>query len=414
MVHIFCNYGAPVLLHSDNGREFVNQVIHALLELWPECKMINGKARHSQSQGSVERCNRDIENMLACWQRDTNSNNWSRGLQFVQYAKNARHHTGIGRSPFMAHMGVEASLGVQKLNLDRDILEGVISEEELDTILPLNNPVDNLVEIEPEVQQDELNTSLNNNELEDAEYVLDNINEPSSVTVTENTENTSNVVESIAVAETEASTAEDLQVCISCGGNFTPSTAASAQHCTGCQGLCHSACITNTLCILCTKQCELMAQRQGAKRKQQEQADKMLERSAKRFKEAEIDDTVLVPIPDIDRGRCEYPNLKAVVLEMHSNGHLWKLGCKSGVLDQWYSRNQFQPTLEKFLTVQDVPMEKEVSLRMAARLESIGGGQGFFKCNCTGNCTTKRCKCFKASVKCNSRCHNQRSCTNKD
>ena len=120
MVHIFCNYGAPVLLHSDNGREFVNQVIHALLELWPECKMINGKARHSQSQGSVERCNRDIENMLACWQRDTNSNNWSRGLQFVQYAKNARHHTGIGRSPFMAHMGVEASLGVQTLNLDSD------------------------------------------------------------------------------------------------------------------------------------------------------------------------------------------------------------------------------------------------------------------------------------------------------
>ena len=140
----------------------------------------------------------------------------------------------------------------------------------------------------------------------------------------------------------------------------------------------------------------------------------MLERSTKRFKEAQVGDTVLVPIPDLDRGRCEYPNLKAIILEMHPNGSMWRLGCKSGVLDQWYSRNQFQPTLEKFMNVEDVDIEKEVSLRAAARAESIGGGQGYFRCNCTGNCKTKRCKCYKDNLKCNSRCHNQRSCCNKD
>ena len=99
---------------------------------------------------------------------------------------------------------------------------------------------------------------------------------------------------------------------------------------------------------------------------------------------------ILVPIPDVDRGRCEYPNLKAIVLESHPEGHLWKLGCKTGVLDQWYSRNQFQPTLEKFMSVSDVSLETEVSLRTAAKQESMGGGQGYFKCNCTGNCQTKR------------------------
>ena len=36
----------------------------------------------------------------------------------------------------------------------------------------------------------------------------------------------------------------------------------------------------------------------------------------------------------------EYPNLKAIVIEAHPSGHLWKLGCKSGVLDQWYNRDQ--------------------------------------------------------------------------
>ena len=78
-----------------------------------------------------------------------------------------------------------------------------------------------------------------------------------------------------------------------------------------------------------------------------------------------------------------------IVIEAHLSGHLWKLGCKSGVLDQWYSRDQFQPTLEKFIRVEDVTLETEVSLRTAPRQESICGGQGIFKCNCTGNCITK-------------------------
>ena len=66
------------------------------------------------------------------------------------------------------------------------------------------------------------------------------------------------------------------------------------------------------------------------------------------------------------------------------------------------------------MTVSEVPLEKEISLRAAAKAESISGGQGFSRCQCTGNCKTKRCKCFKSNVKCNSKCHNQRSCTNKD
>ena len=52
------------------------------------------------------------------------------------FAKNARHHSGIGRSPFMAQMGYEAQLGVQTLNLDKDILEGVDTEEQLVEMMP--------------------------------------------------------------------------------------------------------------------------------------------------------------------------------------------------------------------------------------------------------------------------------------
>lgn len=57
LMDIFCIFGAPTILQSDNGREFVNQVIRELAVKWPGLKLVNGKPHHSQSQGSVERSN---------------------------------------------------------------------------------------------------------------------------------------------------------------------------------------------------------------------------------------------------------------------------------------------------------------------------------------------------------------------
>ncbi|XP_063889921.1 KRAB-A domain-containing protein 2-like isoform X3 [Scylla paramamosain] len=54
LVDIFLTFGAPCILQSDNGREFVNSVITSLASLWPELKIVHGKPRHSQSQGSVD------------------------------------------------------------------------------------------------------------------------------------------------------------------------------------------------------------------------------------------------------------------------------------------------------------------------------------------------------------------------
>ena len=84
----FTMFGAPSILHSDNGREFVNRIIENLEALWPGLKIVHGKPRHSQSQGSVERANQDIENMLACWMGDNNTDKWSDGLKVIQFKKN--------------------------------------------------------------------------------------------------------------------------------------------------------------------------------------------------------------------------------------------------------------------------------------------------------------------------------------
>ncbi|XP_060863651.1 KRAB-A domain-containing protein 2-like [Metopolophium dirhodum] len=64
LLSIFLTFGAPSILQSDNGREFVNCVIDELKQLWPECVIIHGRPRHPQSQGSIERANQDVEHML--------------------------------------------------------------------------------------------------------------------------------------------------------------------------------------------------------------------------------------------------------------------------------------------------------------------------------------------------------------
>jgi hypothetical protein len=65
------------------------------------------------------------------------------------------------------------------------------------------------------------------------------------------------------------------------------------------------------------------------------------------------------------------------------------------------------------LSEADVHSNTEISVREAARLQSIGNGQGCAKCSCKTGCARKTCKCVRSNVLCNSRCHNSNSCQNK-
>lgn len=63
----FFTFGAPAILQSDNGQEFDAGVIEELVFIWPNCRIVHGRARHPQTQGSVEQANADVENMLRAW-----------------------------------------------------------------------------------------------------------------------------------------------------------------------------------------------------------------------------------------------------------------------------------------------------------------------------------------------------------
>ena len=57
LMRIFADFGAPRILHTDNGREFANRIVKHIVAEWPDCKLVHGKPRHPRSQGSVERGN---------------------------------------------------------------------------------------------------------------------------------------------------------------------------------------------------------------------------------------------------------------------------------------------------------------------------------------------------------------------
>ncbi|XP_016659939.1 KRAB-A domain-containing protein 2-like [Acyrthosiphon pisum] len=73
LLNIFLIFGAPNILHSDNGREFVNKVISELCSMWDGVNIVHGKPRHSQKQGSIERANQDFQNILRAMMKDNDT-----------------------------------------------------------------------------------------------------------------------------------------------------------------------------------------------------------------------------------------------------------------------------------------------------------------------------------------------------
>jgi len=134
LLDIFLLFDAPSILHSDNGREFCNKILECVTQLWPEIKMVNGKPRHSQSQGSVERANQDIENMLSTWMADNQTNKWSEGVRFVQFMKNRAYYSAIKRSPYEAMFGCSAKVGLSSSIIPQNVLYSINTEEDLEKL----------------------------------------------------------------------------------------------------------------------------------------------------------------------------------------------------------------------------------------------------------------------------------------
>lgn len=364
LADIFLLLGAPVILQSDNGSEFTAQIITELCSMWPELSIVHGKPRHPQSQGSVERANGDIKDMLVAWMADNNSTDWATGIKFVQFSKNSAYHAGIKRSPYAAMFGVNARVGLTSTSLPQEIISSLQSEQDLVTLLQ------------------ERETDTNNPETESTDQ------EPVAAEINEDEQEIDVNSQRIAASEPEQVHGQEQEE------EHEP----VSPHHPDLDQLQHS----------------INSQRIAASESQKQQAERMVKRSRIELKAGEIGDNVALPIPLVDRGRGDPRNILGVIVSRSINDQ-YKVATKSGVLKGSYSRNQFDICPERLLRKGDINSDTEISLREAVIKESVNGGQGFVKCSCNGHkkCQSNRCKCFKSKQLCNSRCHNSLNCTNK-
>ncbi|XP_050056267.1 uncharacterized protein LOC126549911 [Aphis gossypii] len=105
----------------------------------------------------------------------------------------------------------------------------------------------------------------------------------------------------------------------------------------------------------------------------QTQASVMLRSSNQKFPTAQVGDTVRVRVSDIDRGRMDYQNILAVIMDVDND--FYKLGTKYGFISQLYTRNQFAVCKAKLISLNDVLSDKTMSLRQASTAASKNGGQ---------------------------------------
>ena len=134
----------------------------------------------------------------------------------------------------------------------------------------------------------------------------------------------------------------------------------------------------------------------------------MLSSSPKCFKAMNM---VAVPIPAVDKGRAEFPNVMGVITSVSNDG-MYQIGTGHGTLKQKYMRAEFIPAKTSFLEVGAV-LKNEITLRAAARKNSMCGGQEYRYFNCMNGSNTNMCSCHKTNRLCNSKCHSSLSCKNK-
>ena len=130
LMNVFMRHGVPREVRSDNGTQFVNQVVDALLKKL-EVHHHRTLPYHPEANGLVERVNQEVMKHLRCFTLQFEAKDrWSSLLPIVQHVINETVHSAIGVSP-------------------HDMLYGRVAEL-LDPLAPFRPEADSVLERWPE------------------------------------------------------------------------------------------------------------------------------------------------------------------------------------------------------------------------------------------------------------------------
>ena len=102
---VVCRFGMPIVIHSDQGREFENRIMQELCTLCGSHKT-RTTPYHPESDGLVERFNRTLLMMLAMF-ASKNREDWDELLPPVMMAYRSSVHESTGFSPYRLMFGEE-------------------------------------------------------------------------------------------------------------------------------------------------------------------------------------------------------------------------------------------------------------------------------------------------------------------
>ncbi len=123
--HLVCVHGAPECLLSDQGKEFLNDVLQRVNEDLAIHKL-KTSAYHPQTDGLVERFNSTLQNMLSMYVAD-NQRDWDAYLPYVLSAYRSTVHEATKETPFFLVYGRDHYLPL-------DVTLGLSRREERGTI----------------------------------------------------------------------------------------------------------------------------------------------------------------------------------------------------------------------------------------------------------------------------------------
>ena len=120
----WCRFlGFPQQLHSDEGTEVDSSLMSNVCELL-EIRKSHTPIYNPKSDGSVERLNQAIGNMIQAYVTETNKDKWHIILPFLVQSYNSLVHTATGYSPNELLFGFNTSHNmVPVVNFDNEILD---------------------------------------------------------------------------------------------------------------------------------------------------------------------------------------------------------------------------------------------------------------------------------------------------
>jgi transposase InsO family protein len=105
---VVLKYGAPSIVQTDQGANFVSEVFKNTCKLL-RIKKIQSTAFHPESQGGIERSHRVLAEYLRLYVKEDQTN-WDEWVPFAAYMYNTSEHSATGYTLFELVFGHPSSL----------------------------------------------------------------------------------------------------------------------------------------------------------------------------------------------------------------------------------------------------------------------------------------------------------------